>query len=91
MRVSVALRRLAVGRPTGVSDTDAALQRPVAQDALQVAELPEGLPHHDLALIEDGDAGGVVAPVFETPQAVEENVHGAMLAPDVADDSAHVW
>ena len=37
---------------------------------------------------DDGDAGGIVAAIFEAPEAVENQRHDALWA-DIADNSAH--
>src|SRR5207245_11728511 len=40
-------------------------------------------------LVQDGDAGGVIAPVLEAPQALHDDGRGRTL-PQVADDPAHL-
>ena len=43
-----------------------------------------------LAVLEDGDTGGVVAAIFEATKPLDED-GGGLLFPDVADDAAHSW
>ena len=56
------------------------LQHSDLADGAQAAQVPGG--------IEDRDAGGVVAAVFEAPQAFDQNGNDVSIS-DRADDSAH--
>jgi hypothetical protein len=89
VRMRVALGRLAVGRPARVANADVAAERPVAQDLLEVAQLAHGPAHLDGRAAYDGDPGGVVAPVLQPLQAVEQHVHRVRFVPDESDDSTH--
>ena len=90
VRVRVAVGGAAVGRPAGVADAGVAVgQRLLAEVLRQDAELAGALARAHLAVVgEHGDAGRVVAPVFEPLQAAEEHVDRAVRA-DVTHDSTH--
>ena len=58
-------------------------------DLFEIAELAGGAANFELASgIDDGDAGGVVAAVFELAQAFDDDGNNFLRA-DVADNSAH--
>ena len=61
---------------------------PFAQQLHQVGDAAGVLAHLHAAVIEDGQAGAVVAAVLQTVQAVQEG-RFRFLAADVADDAAH--
>jgi ATP-dependent DNA ligase len=80
----------AVGGPTGVAHADMAFERVALEDLDQAVELADGTADGNLSLtVDDGDAGGVVAAVFEAAQALDDNWHGLTFT-DVADDAAHL-
>ncbi len=88
--VSVGLRGAAVGGPPGVAEADGAVEGLGAEGLFEAGELALGAADADLAgVVGDGDAGGVIAPVFEPSQAVEEE-RGARGVSYKAYDSAHV-
>ena len=72
VRMRVVLGRLAVGRPAGVADADQALQRLAVQPALEIAELALGAATRQHAMLERGDAGGIIAAVFEALERIDE-------------------
>ena len=88
VRVGVALDRLAVGGPAGVTETGAALQGLVGEPQLQVPELALGAAAIEVAVLDGGNAGRVIASVLETPQRVHEIARDRFL-PENADDPAH--
>ena len=55
---------------------------------LEVRELAGAAAKVDLAVADDGDAGRIVAAVFEPPQPVDED-RDDLLRADVSDDPAH--
>ena len=88
--VRVDVVRRAVGRPAGMAHADGALHIRAAVD-----EVAQGLePAHgffDLKLMprrNDRDTGAVIAAVFQTGEAVEQN-GGSLLAADVSNDTTH--
>ena len=78
----------AVRRPAGVREADAGVGRPVGQRGRQVRELAGALLDEQRAVVEEGDAGGVVAAVLEAPQPLDQDRAGLPGA-GVADDAAH--
>jgi len=88
VRMGVVLGRLAVGRPAGVADTDQALQRLTVQPRLEIAELALGAPPRQRAMLERGDAGGIIAAVFEALERIDQLARD-WRAPDNSDDPAH--
>jgi len=59
-----------------------------ADGFFQVAQFPAGATHGQNAVGEDGQAGGIVAAIFEPAQTVEDDGDGAAVA-DIADNSTH--
>ena len=88
VRMGVALDRLAVRRPARVAEAGVALQGMVGEPQLQVLELALGAPAVEMAVLDGGDAGRVVAAIFEPPQRVDE-IAGDRLLSKNADDAAH--
>ena len=87
--MGVALGRLAVGRPARVADADRAGQRLAAETRLEVHELAFGAPALDVAVDQGGDAGQVVAAIFQALQRLDQQGGDGCLADD-SDDAAHV-
>ena len=93
VRVGVDLGGRTVGGPAGVRDAGggAVEKRGIPVGVGLVAEcgdLAGRLGDDDPVIVEDGDARGVIAAVFEAAQAVDE--HGGRIRfSDVSDDSAH--
>ena len=87
--VRVAFGRPAVGRPAGVADTDGAGERLTREPGLKIAQLAFGPPSDELAAFQRGDAGGVVAPVFEPLERIDQQTRDR-LTPENAYNSAHV-
>ncbi len=86
--VGVALGRGAVGGPAGVADADGAEQGVLVQHGLQGADLALGAAAFDMVADHGGDAGGVVAAVLESFEAVDQTL-GHRLHADDANDAAH--
>ena len=55
---------------------------------LEVGQLAGPLVRDDRAAVDEGDAGGVVAAVLQTAQALDDDV-ACLLVADVPHDSAH--
>ena len=68
MRVRVALGRRAVRRPARVADAGGAVQRRAIQRGGEMAELAFGAAALDVPIHQRGDAGAVIAAVFQTAQ-----------------------
>ena len=89
VRVGVALARHAVRRPARVRDAEVAVRRVGVERVLQLPHLADGAQPLDVAgAVQHGDAGGVVAAVFEPPQALDEDRNDVALG-DGTNDSAH--
>jgi hypothetical protein len=80
-----------VGCPAGVSDAEGSLEGVLAQDFLEVGELAWGAANfkRGAGRTADGDAGRIVATVFETPQPLDDDRNDFLFA-NVPDNSAHV-
>ena len=87
MRVRVEVARRAVGRPAGVPHADGALDGAAVEQLGQFVDLALLLADLERA-VQDGDARGVVAAVFEPPKAADEEVAG-LTRTDVTDDATH--
>src|SRR5262249_29175836 len=73
VRVRVLLVGPPMGGPTRVSDAGGAGAGLRGQARLERRELAGGATHRGLAAVDGGDAGAVVAAVFEARQAVDED------------------
>src|SRR5262249_6728398 len=86
--VGVAFGRPAVGRPAGVPDADGAGQRLAREPGFEGAQLNLGPPAGEAAGLPRGNAGGVVATVFEPLERIDKQARD-LLAPENAYNSAH--
>ncbi len=89
VRVGVALHRLAVRRPARMAEARAALQGMVGKPQLQVLELALGAAPIEMAVLDGGNARGVVAAILEPAQRVDDLARHRLL-PENADDATHV-
>ena len=87
--VGVILGRPAVRRPASVGDAGRARQRVVGEPRGEVGELARCAPTIDDPVVDGGDAGAVVAAVFEPLQPVEQPL-GDVAFTQNADDAAHM-
>lgn len=89
MRVGIGIGGSAVGGPTGVPDPCGPGRKGLLhQRLLQIDELPGLLHGGKPAVRENGDARGVVTPVFEALEPRDDNIKRG-LPTDVTDDSTH--
>ena len=88
VRMGVALDGLAVRGPARVADADVALQRLVGKAQLEVLQLALGAAAVQVAVLDGGDAGRIIAAIFEPPQRVDEVARHRLLSEN-ADDAAH--
>jgi hypothetical protein len=72
-----------------VSDPDGARQWCIGKALRKIEELTLGTTPRDPAIDERSDARGIVAPIFEAPQPVEQARRNLRIADD-ADDAAQV-
>ena len=88
VRMRVALGRPAVRRPAGMADADQAAERLLVEPVLQRPQFALGAAAAEHAVVERGDAGRVVAAVFEALERIDQ-VAGDRLGPENSDDAAH--
>ena len=88
VRMGVFIGDAAVGGPAGVRDADGACGRGLLDEFGEVRDASDAFADLDFPAVEDGDARGVVAAVFEPAKAVEKDGDCCPGA-DVADDAAH--
>ena len=88
--VSVQVARPAVRSPASVAQAHSGAGRLAPQRVLQDRHLARALLNEEVTGVGDkSDAGGVVAPVFEPPESVEQDGPG-LSRPRVSNDSAHM-
>ena len=89
MRMRVLFGRAAVRGPARVAEAVEAGERLRLDGVFEIDQLAGAAPDFDRAVLDDGDAGRVVAAIFEPPQPLEEDGHDGLRS-DVTDDSAHI-
>ncbi len=90
VRVRVALGGGAVGRPTGVGNTDLAPRRLLFDGLLERADLADGPQAHQVAgAVQDGETGRIVAPILQSSQSLQEDGDDVAFG-YCSNDSAHV-
>jgi hypothetical protein len=89
LRMGVHVVRPAVRGPARMGEPDRRVGRAVRDGGAQVAQLAGALLDEEVALVVDeGDAGGVIAAVLEAAEALHEDRPG-LPRPRVSDDSTH--
>ena len=89
VRVGVGVGRRAVGGPAGVPQPQRAARRGAEDRGIQPADLADGLAKVESAgVVHHGDAGAVIAPVFQPLQTFVNDGPGVILA-DVSNNAAH--
>ena len=88
VRMRIGLVRSAVGRPAGMADADRAEQRLALEPLLEIPELALGTPSGQMAVLERGDARGIIAAIFEPPQRIDQPRRDRLQSQD-SDNSAH--
>ena len=88
VRVGVGVADAAMGRPAGMADAAGAGERGPRDLFLEVGDSADFFRDCEGAALEDGDAGGVIAAIFQAFEAFEDE-GSRFLSTDVADDSAH--
>src|ERR1700692_3985143 len=84
----IALGRLAVGGPAGVSDPGVTGERLGLQSRFKISKLAFGAAGSQIAAFQRGDAGGIVAAIFEALERIHNLVRDR-TAPENADNAAH--
>ena len=88
MGMRVVLGRPAVRRPARVADADRAGKRLAQQPGFKIAEFAFGAAARQLAVFERGDAGGIIAAIFEALERIDELRRRRLLTYD-SDYAAH--
>ena len=89
MRMGVLFRGAAVSGPAGVANAEGAFDGGVGDGDFEVAEFAGGSAEGEaFGATGYGDAGGVVAAVFEAAEAFNDDGDDR-LGSDVTDDSTH--
>jgi hypothetical protein len=88
MGMRIAFGRSAVGCPAGVTDADVSSKRLTRESGFEIAQFTLGSTTTEPSAFQSGDAGGVIAPIFEPLEGVDEPGCDR-LTPENADDSAH--
>ena len=88
VRVSVLFSGAPVRRPTRMAEAVDAVDRIFRDDLFEVGELAGTTTNVDETAADDGDAGRIVAAIFEPPQPFDQNRDDG-LGTDVTDDAAH--
>src|SRR5581483_11808382 len=88
VRMRIGLARAAVRRPARVADAARAVERLALQSRFEIAQLAFRAPAREMATFERGDAGRVIAAVFEPLERVDELCRHR-LASENADNAAH--
>src|SRR3712207_2144004 len=74
MRMRIVLGNSAVGGPAGMANTLAPVHRLLEELGLKIGELANGTADRHLAVVDDRDARGVVAAIFEALQPANHYV-----------------
>ena len=88
MRVGIGFDRLAMGGPAGMADAGVAHQRLALEAVFEITQLAFGAPPRQVAVLDSGDARGIVAAIFEALQRVDQLFGDRPFAED-ANDAAH--
>jgi hypothetical protein len=88
--MGVGLGGAAVGSPAGVADAHLAGQRLQAQQLVQLQQFAHAAADGQAVFPDDRHARGIIPPVFQALQAVQDNGHG-LLGTQIADDAAHSY
>ncbi len=90
MGMGVGIRGRAMGRPAGVANAaEARHQRAVLRLFAQSGDTAGDFADGNAALLHNGDARRVIAPVFQLFQTVQQN-RGGVLRAGVSNNSAHI-
>ena len=88
VRMRVGLVRPAMGRPAGVADADRPGERLAREFLFQILQLAFGAAPRQHAVFERGDAGGIIAAIFEALERIDQERRDRFAADD-SDNAAH--
>ena len=89
VRMRVVFRRPAMGRPTGMTDTDRAVQRLALQSGFEILEFAFGATPRELAALQCRDTRGIIAAIFEALERIDQMRRSRVTADD-SDNAAHI-
>src|SRR5689334_13216101 len=88
MRMGIVFGRPAMRRPARVSDAGIPAERLTLEPSFQRAQFAFGATASKYPMIECGNAGGIVTPIFKPLERIDQ-LPGNRLASQNSDDSAH--
>ena len=88
MRMRVVLGRLAMRRPAGVADADAAEQRRCLEARFQILQLALGAAAVEMHSFQRRDTGGIIAAIFQPLEGIHQLIRDR-TTPQNANDAAH--
>jgi hypothetical protein len=71
-----------------MADADRATERLAREPPLEIAQLAFGAPAGELSVLQRGDAGGIIASVFEPLERIDQRRRDR-LTPENTHNSAH--
>jgi hypothetical protein len=77
-----------MGGPAGVADADGAVERLGLEPVLQIDQLALGAAPRQRAALDGGDAGGIIAALFQPLQRIHDKRRDRRVTDDTH-DSAH--
>ena len=80
MGMGIEIRRCSMGGPPGMADTGSAGHGIIADEVLQVGNPAHMFSEQNLSVLHYGNAGGIISPVFQPFQAVDNNFPGIFSA-----------
>ena len=87
--VGIVRCRTSVGRPTRVGNSRIPVNRVGKLDLFEVLQLALSASTKNFSFVDDGDTRGVISPVFQSTQALNQAVRGQARACN-SDNSTHV-
>ena len=88
VRMRVGLVGPAMGRPAGVADADQPGERLAREFLFQILQLAFGAAPRQHAVFEGGDAGRIIAAIFEALERIDQERRDRFAADD-SDNAAH--
>ncbi len=88
MRMRILVGRLAMRRPARVTDAVMPRRRLLRHELAEIRDTAGAFARLDPFAVDDRDAGGIVAAIFQPAQTVQQD-GPRFRAPDVANNAAH--
>jgi hypothetical protein len=81
VRMCILFRRATMSSPAGVTNAVSAIERIESYSFFQITKLAFGAADLEImALVHNCDAGGVISPVFEFTQAINDQGHDLLIS-----------